>query len=267
MPSNQIIFFERSKSDLANVNCSITVTDAVATNTGQTIVDYVRNRSNNSAWLTTGSNDSADTELENSDITDIILIEHNWDAYTIQYWTGSAYADFSTAINESSITTDTNHYNFDSVNTNKIKIIIDSTQVADADKRLSQLIVTDRFGQLTAFPEIKKPTVSLNKKRTKMLSGKSFITESTGYFACDLDVKVLSADADLTIIENIYFARQGILVWICAGDQSQFSSVRIGYRLKDLYLMRPSNEWQPEWYKGLYKSGMKIKMKLVESVN
>jgi len=270
--SSQILLFEKNKIDLDNPNGSITVTDSVASSTGDTIIDFVRNRSNNSSWLTTGSTDAANTELlvdfgDNSDISDIILMQHNWDSYTAQYWNGSAYVDFSPAINETGTVVDTTHHTFTNVNTNRVKIIIGSTQVADADKQLSQLICTERFGQLNAWPTIKKPTVSLNKKKSRMLSGKTFVTETTGYFSCELEVKILKLDADLTIVENVFFARQGVLVWLCGGDEDQFSSKRIGYRLKDLYLMRPTNEWQPEWYKGVYTAGMKVVIKLEESID
>lgn len=270
--ASQILFMEKSKCDLDNINCTITITDAIASSTGDTIIDFIRNRSNDSSWLTTGSTDAANTELlvdigDNSTISDIILMQHNWASYTVQYWTGSAYADFTPAISETGTIVDTTHHTFADVNTNRIKIIIGSTQTVDADKQLSQLVITKRFGSLAAWPTIKNPLVSLNKRKSRMLSGKTFVTETTGYFACDLEVKILKSDADLTIVENIFMNRQGLLLWLCGGDQDQFSSIRMGYRLKDLYLVRPTNEWKPEWYKGLYTSGMKINIKLEESID
>jgi len=269
---SQILFLEKSKVDLDNVNATLTVTDAVASDTGQSIIDFVRNRNNSSSWLTTGSTDAADTEIlielgDTTNITDIILIDHNWKAYTIQYHNGTIFTDFSVAINETVNTSTGTSYNFSSVSTTQLKIIIDSTQIVDADKRLGQLIITDRIGQLNAWPKINRPMVSLNKVKTKMLSGKTHVAETTGFFACELDVKILKLDADLTLLESIYFSREGSLVWINAGDDAQFSSLRVGYRFRDIFLMRPIDEWNPEWHESIYTSGMKIKVKLQESVN
>jgi hypothetical protein len=139
--------------------------------------------------------------------------------------------------------------------------------VADADKYLFQFISTTQIGQLQGWPVIKSPTVSRNRKTNKMLSGKILVKENIGAFTTSLTVKILSIDNDLTIIESMYASNEGFLVWLCGGDESQFKNERIGYRLEDIYLMKCTNEWRPEWSDGLYTSGMKINIQLKESVN
>lgn len=272
--SEQIMFFRKSLMDLSVDNVTITVTDAVATNNGQDYVDYMRNRKNDSAWLTTGSTDAANTELEidftdSIEITDILLVGHNLKAYTIEYWTGVAWADFSTAIAETVNAETTNHYNFTSQITSKIKLIITGAQVVDADKVIKQLIVSRRIGtgQLTGWPTIKKPMVSTNKKSSKMLSGKINLVESVDSFSCELEVKSWNIENDLDIIEEIYFKHQGVLLWLSGGDEDQFSDNRKGYRLEDIYLVRPTSEYTPELHKGVYSAGIKTKLKLKEAVS
>ena len=115
-------------TDLAFDGISITVTDTTATNNGQSFVDYVRNRKNSSGWVTTGSNDAANTTLvvelgDSKDLDLIALIGHNLKAYTIQYWNGSSYVDFSTAISETANTSYNNYHSFDTVRTNKFRIV------------------------------------------------------------------------------------------------------------------------------------------------
>ncbi len=272
--SQPIIFFRKSLMDLSNPNIVITITDSVATNNGQAYVDYVRNRKNDSAWITTDSDDTANTEIEVNftdfiDFTDVLLIGHNFKAFTVQYWTGVAWLDFSTVISETVNTATTNHYNFNSVSGSKIKVIIDSTQEVDADKFLKQLIVTRKIGagQLEGWPLIKKPTISTSKKANKMLSGKISLTESIQSYSVTLELKAWSNESDMDIMEDIYFRHQGVLFWPCGGDESQFSSKRIGYRLEDIYLVRPISEYTPEYYQGLYQSGVITKLKLQESVS
>ena len=73
--------------------------------------------------------------------------------------------------------------------------------------------------------------------------------------------------SDLTIIENLFASNDGFLVWLCGGDEDQFRSERIGYRLEDIYLMKCINEWKPVHYKGLYQAGMKVDLDLREITN
>jgi len=272
--SQPILFFRKSLMDIDTANITITITDAVATNTGQDFVSYMRNRKNDSAWITTGSTDAANTTIvvdfvDEVAMTDILIIDHNLGDYTIQYWDGANYQDFSTTIAEVSNTETTNHHNFASVSSSKIQIIITGAQVADADKYIKQLIVTRKIvtGQLTGWPTIKKPVVSTSKKASKMLSGKINLIESIESFSVNLDVKNWNIDADLNIIEDIYFRHQGILIWLCGGDEDQFSTNRIGYKKENIFLVRPVNEWTPELYKGVYSTGVKVSLKLVESVS
>lgn len=269
--SQQISFFYKNYIDYSFDGVAITVTDSVASNNGQSFVDYIRNRKNSSAWLTTGSTDAANTTLEvdwgsNKELNSIMLVLHNFKAFTVKYWGGVSWDDFSTPIAETTNTAETNGYEFTTVITNKIQIIITGTQVVDADKVLRQLIATDKIGQLDGWPIIKKPTASTNKTVSKSLSGKVYVSESVGAFSCQLTVSNLKSDDDLTIIEEIYTRGEGVLVWLCGGDEDQFSSQRIGYRLEDLFFMRPIDEYTPEFYKGLYQTGIKFQMKLQEAI-
>jgi len=263
--AEQIIFFNKNQADISDESVVATASQ------GDDYTDYALNRKNDSAWITTGSVDSDNTYFEidyvdEKTITDILLIKHNFKAFTIQYYDGS-YKDFSTPINETNNTDDSTHFTFNSVSTTKIKLIVTGTQTADQDKYLYQFISTTQIGQLNAYPEIKQPTLSRNRKKQKMLSGKLNILESVGAFSTTLKVKVLSSDADLTIIENLYSANEGFLVWLCGGDESQFKNERMGYRMEDIYLMKCVDEWTPEYYKGMYQRGMKIDIKLGEVVD
>ena len=271
--ASQVMFFNKNKIDLDNPNASITVTDGTATNTGQSFVDYVRNRNNTSAWLTTGSNDAANTQLDidmidERDISDIFLIGHNFKAFTIKYWNGSSYVDFSTAISESNNSETTNNYSFTEVQSSKIRIIITGTQTANADKQLKQLVITNKLltGQLNGWPEIKNPRFSTNKKISTMLSGKANVVESVGSFEMSLSVKNWNDNSDLNIVEEIYFGKRAVLVWLSGGDVTQFSSERIGYRKEDLFLMRAINDYTPSFVSGLYISGLKIDLKMREAI-
>jgi len=272
--AQQIRFFNKNKIDLSNDIPSITITDAVATDTGQDFVDFMRNRNNTSAWLTTGSTDAANTEVlidmvDDREISEIIIIGHNLKAFTIQYWDGGAYVDFSTAISETINADSTTHFSFTKVSTSLIKIIITGTQVVDADKQIKQLVLTDLLasGQLDGWPIIKRPRHSTNKKTNTMLSGKANVIESVGGFSMDLNVRNWNIDQDIDIVEEIYLGKRGVLVWLGGGDENQFSRAHIGYRKEDLYLMRAVNDYTPEFSGGIYNNGLKQSIKMRESIN
>lgn len=271
--SQQIKIFEKARSDLSNDNCLITVTDPIATNTGQDFINYIRNRNNFSAWLTTDSTDAAGTTIEVDlldewELGEILLIKHNFKSFTIKYYDGG-WTDFSTPISETANTEVTNHYSVTPVTFSRLQIVINGCHIVDADKVLHQLIVTSKLGtgQFDGWPVMKAPKLVTNRRKSTMLSGKINIAEGIESFAVELTVQNWKSDADLSIVEDIYFKRSGVLVWPCGGDSAQFSSIRLGYRVEDIYLMRPTNEWSPEWVDGIYTSGMKVKIQLAESVN
>lgn len=271
--AGQIKFFEKNIIDLSNDGVTITATDAVASNNGQDFVDYLRNRNNFSAYITTGSTDAANTTLVfefvlEKSISDLILIKHNFKAYTLKYWNGSAYVDFSTPINVSNNATETTHHEFTPVDTERIQLIVTETMVTDADKVLHQFIVTQKLatGQLNGWPVIKSPVHNTNKRVSRMLSGKVNVVESVGGFSCNLTVSNWNDDVDLALIENIYFGRRGVLMWLSGGDEEQFSHKRVGYRLEDLYFVRCVNDYSPEWSVGIYTNGLKIDMRLAEAI-
>ena len=268
---SQIKLLYKNYVDIDNPNVTLTVTDAVATSSGQDIVDFIRNRNNNSAWLTTETSDAANTTLD-IDLGDVqfidtlILIGHNFKSFTIQYW-DSGWTDFSTAIAETTNTDSSTEFTFTEVLTNKLQLILTGTQTADEDKVLKQLIVTKLLRQLEAYPEIKNPSHTTNRSISKMISGKSNFVSQIGGFNVDLVLKYWNNDDDLSAIETIYTNRLPVLVWLCGGDEDQFKFKRIGYRKEDIYLMRPSNDYVPQWFSSIYTTGIDITIKLVEVVD
>ncbi len=264
--SGQIIFFKKSKCDfsLGNVIASASQGSAYAA--------QVLNRSNLSAWVTTGSVDADNTTLtvDMSDpkvITDLLLLKHNFKAFTLKYWNGTSYQPFSPAINETSNTAASSYYEVASVTTTKLQITITGTQVANADKYLYQFIATSKIGRLNGWPIIESPVFDRNKLVSVMLSGKISLAESLGGFKTSLTVEYLKDSTDLATIEAIFGSADGFLVWLTGGDETQFSSVRQGYRMEDVFLMKCVNSLSPQWYQGLYQTGMTLQVDLAEAVD
>lgn len=272
--SSQPRFLKKNWIDLSNADGAITVTDAVATNTGSAIIDFVRNRNNYSAWLTTGSTDAANTTLDidlgqSLDVDCLMLVKHNWKAFTIKERgsTSDPWSDFSTPIAQTTNADEVSFFSFDSVETRYLQIIITGCQVVDADKELYQLIIAEQLGQFAGWPMIKNPTHDRGRKATNMLSGKLSMVEGVGAFLVDLEFTHLKSAADLAIIEEIYTMREGCLLWLGGGDEAQFNYAALGYRKEDIYLVRPTNNYEPTLDKGIYPNGHRIVLKLRESID
>lgn len=263
-----IKFFRKNIIDLTNPLVTVTVTDSVATDTGNDFTSLMRNRNNNSGWGTTGSSDAGTTTMviafgETRSFTTIHLIGHNLKSYTLKYWNGSAWTDFSTAIAPTTNTATTTYYTFTEVSSTQLQLIINGTVVANADKYLKQFIVSEILGTLSIEPEI-QPQWDKDRKLTKFISGKSYVAKSVGAFNVRIKMKSASNSTDLTLVETLFASYEGFLVWLGGGDESQFESVREGYRLQDIFLMDISNEYDVAYVESRWYHGLPIDLKLVE---
>lgn len=264
------IFFSRSKMDISlGTALAITITDSVASDNGESFSDLVRNRNNRSGWATTGSTDAANTTFTvtwNDEVSfdNLFLVLMNFKAFTVKYWDGAAYVNFSTAISETNNMTPTKRYTFDEVTTTRIQIIITGTMSTDDDKFMRQLIVCSLYGQFTTQFALDNVVLSQTRKVTQLLSGKSKITRNVGAFQCTFQKKNVSNGSDLTLIEDLYSVVDGFLVWLCGGDESQFRNVRVGYRYEDIFLCDFKTEYNPDWAGGFYMNGIDVKFTILE---
>lgn len=278
--SQQIRFFRKNFIDIEKIDPVITVSDTETVEDGSDSLILLRNRNNVTAWATSSATAASVTTMEVNlgdieSITDIILVLMNFKNFTVDKW-DTAGEVWVNVLTETTYAKDTAYIHFDTpIETNKIRIVINDVQDAfEKDRFMSQLIITeglltghvDRPGQLLGWPKIKKPRLNTNKKANKMLSGKVHVNESVGGFQFSLTVDFWRIDNDLSIVEDIYNQREGVLVWLAGGDEDQFASRRIGYRNIDIFLMRPTNDFEDEYVKGIYVNGLKIKIDLAESV-
>lgn len=264
-----IIFLEKNYCDLDQLNAVLSVVDTVAFNDGSASLDFLRNRNNVSGWVTTDSNDSANTQLiaelgDFYDIDWIQLIKHNFKDYTIEYRdVADVWQPFTTAIVND--TKSTSIFRLDNtVSADAIRVTIQGTQIADADKELRQLVISKVYAQFNGYPVIKRPTHSSNKKKNKMLSGKLNIVSSRGAFSTELEIRLSTNNTDLELHERLYYEIEGVHLLLSGGNEDQFITKRRGYRNEDIFLVKPSDEYQNPYNKGVYLNGIKVRIRLNE---
>lgn len=266
--------FKKNIVDFDNTACQITVSDDEATNAGENFVDQLRDRKNITGWGTTGSSDTATTILEADwvdalTVDEIILVGHNFKDFKIERWNGSAWEDFDTPISVTGSTDFVSNFELPKQNISRIRITITATQIADADKSMRQLIVAEKVGagQFEGWPEIRKFQRSQLRKASTTLSGKSYLREQLGGNEYQLAFRVWPYDSDFKMIESIFFENnRGVLFWPSGGDSAQFKYERRGYKLEDIFLMKPSSEFSPVFEKGIYKNGVNMILNLVEVI-
>lgn len=267
--SQQIKIFNKSYADLSVDNVTITAADDEATNTGQDFVDLLRDRKNSSGWATSGSSDTAVCTLEvelaaGQNVDTIILVDHNFKSFDVHYWNSTAWVLIEAVTANTETTTE---HSLVGTQVYKVRLTITSTFVSDDDKFLSQFIITDKLssGQFVGFPQIRKLRHKTNKRVKKMMSGKSLVVEGIGAAEFELSYTLTSNDSDLSLFEAMYDNKQGFLVWLSGGDETQFISQRKGYRKKDIYFMRTLDDLSNDFYRGIYVAGTKVKSKLGEA--
>lgn len=268
--TGQILFLRKNHIDLDRPNPVITIADSVATNNGQSSVSFLRNRNNISGWVTTDSTDAANTEIlvEFGDFLDvdyISLVRMNFKDFTIEWQDlSNVWTNISTVTNNTETTSVLELTS--PVNAKAIRIIIQGTMIADDDKELRQLIITEKKYRFEGWAVVSRPVHSKNRKVSSMLSGKVNVVDKRGAFSCTLEIKLSGNENDLSMHEDIYEQREGLLLLISGGNETQFRTKRKGYRNEDIVLVKAVDEYSNPYDSGVYSMGMQIKMKLAETV-
>jgi len=264
------IFFTKSRADFEFSQLASLTTTA---SSGDDSSLLALNRSNRTKWITDGSSDASQETWEvdmgeDKQITDIMLKKHNFKLFKIEHEpnAGGGFVDFSPVISETVNADENTRFTFTKLSTQKIRITVDTTQVVDDEKEMFQFIATELVGQLAFSPVIKRVRFGREVRTIKMLSGARFAVDFVGAYESQMSWKILPSDADLTLIETLYESPDGFLIWPGGGDEGQFRFDRKGYRKEDIFLVRFTNRYQPNWRKGYYGGGFPLTIDVKEVV-
>ena len=236
-------------------------------------------------WRTSGSLDSI---TETFDITmpasvafnRLFLLDHNFKSFSVKYWNGASYVDFSSVVGlagaqatvtETTYARDTAYYEFAEVTSDRLRVSVTTTQVVDAEKYLSQLVVCSELGTLVGYPQIKGTELNRNLRNEKMLSGRILSLKSDEYLKVQLDFKdypkSLSADVDLVF--SLHDLEETFQVWLCGGrfGSNYFGKQMRGYRLRDLVTVAIIAPLKPVYSDSVYVNGLNFSVQLQEAVD
>lgn len=267
--ADNIRFFRRNRVDLANTDVETTVSDS-STN-GGAVLSKLRDRSNDTFWVTETLAGATDVEVE-YDLQDALTVDTfvvtlcqsneislEWSDDGVS-WTFAVVAETNNA--NSSVGDDIDNEDVSGQTDIYYKIETQTRrywrvtfhQLISTTARASQVVLTEELGQLEGYPIVRGNSFDRNLNNSKVLSGKRSITQSNGGYSFSTQVRVYNVEADLLLLESLFLTNQDFVVWLAAGE----SAIQIplkGWRFEDLLTVKVTNSLDPVKYKGLYKSG------------
>lgn len=276
--SSGIKFFDKSK-------CLLQDDTVILASSGNESADRCIDRNPISYWRSTSSDDTITETLEVTfdglkTFDRILLQDHNFKDYSIQYFNGSIYVDFTnltsitgnpSTLAETTYALDTSYYEFSEVMSTKILISVTKTQIADAQKYLNQVIVTSELGTLQGYPEIKSPEISRNLRVEKTLSGRASVTKDDDNFKVQLDFKDYpsSLSNDIDLIFSLHDFENTFLIWICGGKvgSSFFRKQMRGYRLRDIFSVKLVQSLKPVYSDNVYVNSVNFSAAFQEAID
>lgn len=234
-------------------------------------------------WRSVGSDDMTTetwTITFAADVTfnRLFLLNHNFKEFDIQY-DDSGWTDFANVVSLDDATPGTgiaetdwdksvSYYEFDTVTTDQVRIRIDTTQTADAEKFLAEFVATLELGTLSGYPKVSPVRVSRNARVATLLTGRSRVRKSIQTFAVNLDLDPYPAayGTDLDLLMSLTDRDDDFLVWLCGGryGSTYFTTTLRGFRLADLLLMQIGEDIENEYNGNIYVGPVRTGFSLIE---
>lgn len=253
---------------ILNTNFLVDQSNTITISTGTT-EDNLYDFDRDTKWQSVGSNDITTetvtvTFTSAQTISRIMLLQMNFDTFNVQYLNGSTWTDFTnvydetasgsavygtavygtgtygggnvmTGIHFSGNTDTTKYFEFDSVSTTQIRIQINTTITANAEKEMVELYIGTETGTFVedwfGAPNNNKPIVSnTNALYLKKSNGGMIKYEKSDKFSTNVSLKELLNTADQTIMNTMYDNGE-FAILPCGG----VPYVQRGMRLQDFF--------------------------------
>ena len=269
-----ISFFDKSKSIF--IDGVLGATAVASSNTTDQNLPLGTN--NTFKWESNGSDDSTIetytvTLAASISISRIFLVKHNFKNFQVQY---GATLDFANVIgldgysdNKIDVTgfaRNTAYFEFDAVTTDTFILTIDTTQVVDAEKFITQFIVTNEIGTLEGYPKLSNATIDRNIQDEEAISGRMHIQKGYESAGFPLQLGRYPVQGDIDILDGLHEREDSFLVWLSGGLPDQFRIKQRGFRVEDVYNMQVNKPLRNGYDKNSYLLGVNQAYNFVEVV-
>lgn len=275
--SGGIKFFDRNF-------CLLEDGASVVASNGQSTANRALDRNVYSYYRTSGSSDAVSetfevTFPETKSLDRILLIDHNFKDYDIEYDVAGVWTAFTNVvgidgalgggISESTYSRSVSYYEFDEVSTDKIQITIDGTQVADAEKYLQQIIASMELGTFSGFPNLRRNKHSRNIRKRTVLSGKTLVQKGlrSSDFRLQFQNYPASYSGDLDLVGTLDERETDFLMWPCGGrtGSDYFKYELRGFRLQDIYACNITSDIDNTYRNNTYVGPINFSINLEEA--
>lgn len=260
-----IKFFEKNYCWLDNGG-------SISASSGVVVQNNAIDKNPLSYWTSVASNDSTTETLTltfpSSTLTRVLLIDHNWKQYTVKYWNGSAFTDFTNVvgldgalgggISETTFADPASYYEFSSVTTTQLQVTVTKTQTVNAQKYINTIVGTLEIGTFVGYPTVSL-NVSRNQRALSMLSGRKKIVKSNQSIQIALGFSTYPASSvgspDLDIMMTLLDRDTPFLTWLCGGRRGsnyfKYANLR-GFRLIDLIYTQVNADYAEAFTNNIY---------------
>lgn len=217
-------------------------------------------------WESAGSDDSTTETISISlpsvkSVSRIFVLGHNLKDFSITSPDGSFTNVTSldgegiTGISETSYSRNMAYYEFDSIDLDQISLVMNTTQSADDEKTVNQIILTNEIGSLKGFPAITNVTIDKNLIKDKTITGRSIIEK--GFEVADFSMRLTNYpyQSDIDILDLLHERENPFLVWLCGGKPDNFRIKQRGWRLEDVYQMQIDSDLRNGYQNNVYSLG------------
>jgi|GEM_PF-4904567 len=255
-------FFKMSYADANRKTANLTITSNDAMKIG------LVNRDPLFIWQSIGSDDSTPVVFTvdfgtSRTIDSFILTNTNLKGFLLEYLNGSNV--WTTLLSETANVATTYFKQFAPVTCQQIRLTMNTTMTANAEKTIQDFIITQQIGQLTGYPGPNFTNNNGNSTKKKMINGKEkfILSGFARSFKLNFQDHVGNPDRDLftTLVEMV----EPVLVWASGGNETQFLHADPGYRLQDIYLMNVDNGYSHKFTGDLYCSGFTAPLTFTET--
>lgn len=277
--SGGVKFFDlsRARPDLATV----------AASTGNTAAPRIIDGSIYTMWQSVGSNDATTETITLTfspaiSINRLLLSNHNFKDFNIQYNTGAGFTHFAavvgldasmTNITETAFADTTAYYEFTPVTgITSIRIQVLKTQVVNAQKYLFRFFAFTEMGTFIGFPVVSSSGHSRNERAQRTASDKFKVQKGYRTAAFGVTFKDYSSAlvhrADITLVQTLFDLETPFSLWLCGGRRGEdyFRHSIFGWGLNDLLTMNIIGLWNPVFNGNIYVGGINAAVNFVEAV-
>lgn len=185
---------------------------------------------------------------------------HNIKSGKVEYWNGSAYVDFSTPASLTANAIDGSLFEFNTVNTTKIKLTMNTTMIANSQKSVTELRVFRELGSVSMNPsKVKNEWPDASKEYATSNGGTVFV-----YFGEKFKTKLSftkASAADVALFRSLKERGEPFYVYLCGGIDTYTEEF---WRPSDMYFVIYTSEMTSELIGGLHAGIVKIDVTLKE---